>query len=112
MYKKITSTGFNPRTHLHILKTLFIFINVLILLLYGCMLAIFNEFPFDAGREAMFVLNMLGMGTAVSFAISVVFMLRDALYCLIHKRKQMQQAALPDYNNPGSVLETETGLAI
>ena len=112
MYKKNTTSGFNPQVHLHILKILFIFINVLILLMYGFMLALFNDFPFDVRREANFVLIMLGTGTAISLAVSFVFMLGDALYCLMHKRKQMHQPALHNYNDLGSIHASQTELSI
>ena len=81
--------------------------------MYGFMLALFNDFPFDARREATFVLIMLGAGTAISLAVSFVFMLGNALYCLMHKRKQMHKPALHNnYNDLGSIQASQPELSL
>lgn len=89
MKKNFTQNAIDNRLHLHIFKTLFITVNIAVLLIYAMLRIIFYDMPFEPMAEGIIILKTLGIGSIIAVSGSFIFLVADAIDYFVYNKKQI-----------------------
>ena len=88
--KTKSTTGFDARRHLRILKAILLTTNLMVLFMYASLFFVFADMPFNAMDELNVIGSALGWATGFAIGFSFLIFAGDGITYLIRNRKRVK----------------------